>query len=47
MSSHPLYWLVFVTMIAVIGIAVWSFASTKGHDKSPNEGLGGPNDPLG
>jgi hypothetical protein len=47
MSSHPLYWLLFVTLILVIAFAVWSFASTKGHEKSPEKGLGGPNDPMG
>lgn len=47
MSGHPLYWLVFVTLIVVIAFAGWSFFSTKGHSKDPTKGLGGPNDPLG
>ena len=47
MSSHPLYLLVFVTLAVVIAFAAWSFLSTKGHEKDPNKGLGGPNDPLG
>jgi hypothetical protein len=48
MSAHPLYLLVFVTFLLVIGFLVWSKISTKrsletgGH----TSGLGGPNDPL-
>ena len=48
MSSHPLYWLVFATMILVIGAAAWSWISTKRRQTTGGRtsGLGGPNDPM-
>jgi hypothetical protein len=50
MSSHPLFWLLFVTLFIVIAIGVWSYMSTRGHEKTGGKGtatgLGGPHDPM-
>jgi hypothetical protein len=50
MSSHPLYWLLFATLLIVVAIAIWSFISTKSHEKTGGKGtstgLGGPHDPM-
>jgi hypothetical protein len=50
MSSHPLYWLLFVTLLIVVAIAGWSLMSTAAHQKSggkgASSGLGGPHDPM-
>jgi hypothetical protein len=48
MSGHPLYWLVFLTFILLIGFLVWSKISTKEHQRTGGNttGFGGPNDPL-
>jgi hypothetical protein len=45
---HPLFLLVFVTLIAVIAFATWNLQSTRRHQQTGGntEGLGGPNDPL-
>ncbi len=48
MYDHPLLWLALATMIIVLGVAGWSFASTKKRqEKGPNaEGVGGTHDPM-
>ncbi len=49
MSGHPLFWLLFVTLIVFGGVGVWSWKSTDRHQKTGGKtsGLGGDNDPLG
>jgi hypothetical protein len=48
MSGHPLYWLVFVTFILLLGFLGWSKISTKQSQKTGGNtsGFGGPKDPL-
>jgi hypothetical protein len=45
---HPLFILAFATFLAVVAFAIWSFASTKRHQKTGGNtsGIGGPADPL-
>jgi hypothetical protein len=49
MPTHPLFWLLAVTLILVMLFAGWSWLSADRHQKTggKTDGLGGPNDPLG
>jgi hypothetical protein len=48
MSGHPLFWLLFVTLIAFGGFGAWSYMSAHRNQKTGGNtsGVGGPNDPL-
>ncbi len=45
---HPIWILAFVTLAAAAGFAIWSFSSTRQHQKTGghSSGIGGPADPL-
>lgn len=48
MTDFPLFWLVIVTMLIVIGFAAWNYMSTKRRQKhgADTKGVGGDNDPM-
>jgi hypothetical protein len=48
MSTHPLYLLVFVTLLCVVAFLLWNLLSVKRHQQTGGKtsGIGGPNDPM-
>ncbi len=46
--THPVILLSLITLVAVLGVAIWSFASVKRRESTGGKtaGLGGPNDPM-
>jgi hypothetical protein len=48
MSSHPLYWLAFLTFLLVLGFLIWNRVSVHRNQVTGGKtsGLGGPNDPM-
>jgi hypothetical protein len=48
MAGHPLFLLVIVTLLIVVGIGAWGYISTRRNQKhGPDvKGLGGRNDPM-
>jgi hypothetical protein len=46
--GHPLFLLLLLTLLLLLGFLVWNWISTKRRQETGGNtsGLGGPNDPL-